>query len=104
MRLVLAIALAALAPRLARAAPEEASTWTVDASGRRFRTTFDPGDRLFAGLAVGTGAGLTGAALEAGLLVRAPPPPPLAPVFWKRDHELGVLRLRPADAWLDGRI
>src|SRR5438552_2709757 len=105
MRLLMAATLlAALAPPAAADSGAEADAWTTDARGGRFRIGFDPGDRLFAGIAAGAGSDAAGAVLEAGLLVRAPPPPPSALVFWKRDHEIGRLWLRPADGWLDGRV
>src|SRR5262245_58799870 len=88
----------ALAPLPARASDPGDATWTTDGEGRRFRVRFDPGERLFAGAgALGAGSGSVSdlePAAEVGLFLRAPPPPPDADVFWKRDHQLGHLRLR----------
>jgi hypothetical protein len=106
--LCLALALAPL-PALA-SDPGDPPVWITDAQGRRFRVRFDPGERLFAGAgALGlaaTGSARFEASAEIGLSLRAAPPPPEAPVFWKRDHELGHLRLRRGDEGvaLDGRL
>jgi hypothetical protein len=93
----------ALAPLTARAATDPAGppVWITDGQGRRFRVRFDPGERLFAGAgALGVtaaGASRFAAAAEVGLSLRAPPPAPDVDVFWKRDHDLGHLRLRSGD-------
>lgn len=89
--------LLALAPVTALAAEPEPPVWITDAQGRRFRVRFDPGERLFAG-AGALGVAATGSprvepAVEVGLSLRAPPPAPDAEVFWKRDQQLGHLRL-----------
>src|SRR5690348_12501679 len=94
--LCLVLALAPL-PALAASDPTD-PVWITDGEGRRFRVRFDPGERLFAGagalgLAVGGTTDLAPAA-EVGLSLRAPPPAPDVDVFWKRDHEIGHLRLR----------
>jgi hypothetical protein len=93
-RLIAALLTLALS-RAAAAEPE----WITDAQGRRFRIRFDPGQRLWAGggaLGVADqGASGIAPAAEIGLALRAPPPSALADVFWKRDHRLGDLRLRP---------
>jgi hypothetical protein len=107
--LALAVApAAAAAERPARA--EEAPVWLVDGKGRRFRVRFDPGHRFYAGAgAAGLWVGgrpAPGPVLELGLALRAAPPPFDAEVFWKRDHELGRLRLGPGSggAWLEARL
>jgi hypothetical protein len=101
-----------LAPLSALAASDadDPPVWITDGEGRRFRVRFDPGERLFAGAgALGvaaSGSSRFEAAVEVGLALRAPAPPPEADVFWKRDHELGHLRLRAGDggAALEGRL
>jgi hypothetical protein len=106
---VLCLALA-LAPLPALASDPGGPVWITDGEGRRFRVRFDPGERLFAG-AGALGVAATGSArfepaVEVGLSLRAAPPPPDAPVFWKRDHQLGHLRLRRGGDGLalDGRL
>jgi hypothetical protein len=100
-RVIAALAVSLALGRAAAAAP----VWTEDEEGRRFRIAFDPGRRFFVGTGVARDGSSVTSALELALDLRAPPPPPDAPVFWKRDHELGHLRLRPAAAaWLEGRL
>jgi hypothetical protein len=90
--------------------PVDAPVWMTDGRGRRFRSRFDPGERLFAGAgAVGvatTGSSRFEGTAEVGLSLRAPPPDPEAPVFWKRDHQITHLRLRRGGdgVALDGRL
>jgi hypothetical protein len=105
--LVLALApVPALADQAAGAPP----VWITDREGRRFRVRFDPGHRLYAGAgALGqaaAGSARLEPAAEIGLALRAPPPSALAEVFWKRDHQLGHLRLRPGSdgLWLEGGL
>jgi hypothetical protein len=95
---MLALALASWpnTPRAHAAPSSSATSWTTDHDGRRFRVRFDPGHRLFAGVAAAVGAAgpaRPAATLELGLSLRAAPPPAEAEVFWKRDHHIGHLRL-----------
>jgi len=77
--------------------------WLTDASGRRFRVRFDPGERLILGAGVETRAGdfaglgaAPGFAVDLGLLLRDERPAPGWDVHWKRNHEIARLRLHPA--------
>lgn len=96
--------LGVLAPAVARAA--DSPTWIVDDQGRRFRVRFDPGHRVYAGLGAATGSSRIEPVAEVGLHLRSDPPPATAEVFWKRDHELGHLRLRRGGdgVGLEGRL
>jgi hypothetical protein len=96
-----------LALALGRVAAAEEPTWIVDGEGRRFRVSFDPGQRLYVGASLIGNAGTSfDAVAEVALALRAPPPPVGAPVFWKRDHELAHLLIRPGGdgVWLEGRL
>jgi len=94
----LAAALATPGDAWAQEAAAQTPAWRVDERGRRFRVVFDPGQRLFAG--VGTDG------VQVGLSLRAEAPPAHAEVFWKRDHQIVHLRLRPeadglrSEGWL----
>src|SRR5688500_357913 len=106
-RMVLCL-LGVLTPALASATDSSADSpvWVVDEEGRRFRVRFDPGHRMYAGLGAVGGSSRLQPVVEVGLHLRSDPPPATAEVFWKRDHELGHLRLRRGGdgVGLEGRL
>ena len=73
--------------------------WIATRDGRPFRVRFDPGHRLFVAVladARGRGTGVDlGLAFGLGLSLRAPRPDGDWAVFWKRDHEIAHLTIRP---------
>jgi hypothetical protein len=84
------------APRAQGAPAPPAAAWITDREGRPFRVRFDPGHRLYAGLAAAASPARSArpdVTLELGLSLRAAPPPAAAEVFWKRDHHIGHVRL-----------
>jgi hypothetical protein len=105
----LAVVLGVVLALAGEAAAADEPVWMVDGEGRRFRVRFDPGHRVYLGTSLlGRDGGWSrpDAAVEMAVALRAPPPPAGAPVFWKRDHVLAHLRLRPGGdgVWMQGTL
>ncbi len=75
------------------------ATWIAARDGTPFRVRFEPGHRLFVGVAVHADAGEAGrdfaAAVNMGLSLRAPIPDGDWDLYWKRDHDIAHLFVRP---------